>query len=124
MSKKSKPVNKSKNMNPALQRAIMASKIEASLKDAHKKGIIKGCLGYEIISLMTIYDKLGIEDVDTLKMYCEEVDSLAESVLKEDVSMQDIIDTLRDEKGFTITNETLVSIDPGLAQYLKPSDEK
>ena len=80
-----------------------------------------------VVSFFTsrvLLDKLGIEDVETLKMYCEEVDSLAESVLKEDVSMQDIIDTLRDEKGFTITNETLVSIDPGLAQYLKPSDEK
>lgn len=124
MAKGNKPINKKKNVNPALQRAIMATKIEASLKDAHKKGIIRGCLGYEIISLMTIYDKLGIEDVEALKMYCREVDSLAESVLKEDVSMQDIIDTLRDEKGFTITNETLISIDPGLAAYLTPSDEK
>ena len=113
----------SKGINPAVQKAKLAANIEAKLIDAHNKGVNRGCLGFEIIALMILHDKFGMEEKD-IKRFADEVNYTTDSVIQKYVSIPDMIKCLHEECGFTMTDDQLIAIDPSLAGFLSPENEE
>lgn len=107
-----------KGQNPALADKLFEQKIISSLNDARRKGIDWACLAYEVMTLMVLHDKFGITDKDELRRYCKEMGSLSESMEKEYANLSDFIKTLKEESGFTLSDEDIAKIDPGLAGYM------
>lgn len=120
---KNNKFHSSKGVNPAVQRAKLAANIETKLIEAHNKGVNKGCLGFEIMALMILHDKFGMEEED-IKRFANEVNYTTDSVLKKYVSIPDMIQCLHDECGFTMTDEQLIAIDPSLAGFLSSESEE
>lgn len=117
-----KRFQKSKGLNPAVQKMITEQKITNALNDARRKGVNWGCLGYEVMTLMVLHDKFGITDKEELRRYCKEMDSLAECMTKDYASLSDFVIALNEESGFTLTDDDLVEIDPTLSGMLKDGD--
>ena len=101
---------------------ITEQKINNALKDARKNGVGWGCLGYEVMTLMVLHDKFGITDKDELKRYCKEMDSLADCMHKDYATLSDFIITLKEEAGFTLTDDDIAEIDPTLSSLLRDGD--
>lgn len=112
----------SKGQNPALRQAILEKNIEARLKEYYKKGIAKGCLGFEVMTLMILNDKFGMSVEDQQK-YVELMNDLADSMEMDYLNVTDIVKALHDENGFTMSEDKLIEIDPSLAAYCTPSEE-
>ena len=119
-----KHYQKQKNLNPAVQRALTEQKITNALKDARQKGIDWACLAYEIMALMVLHDKFGIDDSEELKRYCIEMNNLSDTMLGEYANLSDFVLTLHDECGFTMSEEDLIRIDPSLAGLMDPKEEE
>lgn len=119
MSNGKRNFQKSKGENPALKRAITEHHIRTALIDARKGGIEWACLAYEVITLMVLHDKFNITDKDELKRYCNEMGSLSDCISKDYATLSDFIKTLHDECNFTLSEDELAAIDPGLCGLLK-----
>ena len=109
---------KSKGMNPALQHAITEQKIKQALHNARQDGIDWAAIAYEIMTLMVLHDKFGMTDKENLKRYCKEMANISDTMTKEYATLSDFVSTLKEEAGFSITEEDLANIDPGLAGLL------
>ena len=105
-------------MNPALQKAVTEQKIKKALHDARQDGIDWAAIAYEIMTLMVLHDKFGMTDKEELKKYCKEMASISDSMTKDYATLSDFVQALKDEAGFSITEEDLANIDPGLAGLL------
>lgn len=116
---------KAKQPNPAVRKQQTVQKIESALHNARRGGIEWACLAYEVISLMVLHDKFNITDKNELKRYCSEMGNLSDSITKEYATLSDFVVALKEESGFTLTEDELAMIDPSLAGFLKdPSSEK
>lgn len=111
-----------KQLNPAAQQL----QLERAIKIAHKKGYQSGidwaCIAYEVMTVMVLHDKFGIEDKDELKRYCHEMGSLADCMTREYATLSDFVKTLKEECGFTLDDDDLVRIDPGLAGLMEEKE--
>lgn len=81
-------------------------------------------MAYEIMTLMVLHDKFGITDKDELRRYCKEMANISDTMDKDYASLSDFIITLKNEAGFTITEDDLANIDPSLVGYLKKIEDK
>lgn len=115
---------KSKGMNPALQHAITEQKIKNALTASRREGINWAAMAYEIMTLMVLHDKFGMTDKDELRRYCKEMSNISDTMTKDYASLSDFIITLKDEAGFTITEDDLANIDPSLVGYLMKIEDK
>ena len=120
---KNKPVHSKGKPNPALARALLEKNIENRLKEQYDRGLNRGCLGFEVMALMILHDKFGMEDEAELRRFCDEVNSITDSVLGGYLTVSDMVKTLQEESGFTMTEDQLIAIDPSLAAYCDPKNE-
>lgn len=89
---------------------------------ARKNGIDWAVLAYEVMTLMVLHDKFGIDKEEDLKRYCKEMDSIADTIQRDYANLSDFIITLNEECGFNLTEDQLARIDPSLVGLLKPKD--
>lgn len=117
-----KRYQKPKAKNPALATMNMEQKIVGKLKDARRGGIEWACLAYEVMTLMVLHDKFGITDKEELKRYCKEMGNLSDSMDKEYANLSDFVMALKEESGFTLSDDELAAIDPGLTGYFAANE--
>lgn len=94
------------------------------LHNARLNGIKWACLAYEVMTLMVLHDKFGIEDKEELKKYCNEMGSLSDCMTRDYANLSDFVKVLKEESGFTLSDDELTAIDPGLAGYFAAEQEK
>lgn len=74
------------------------------------------------MSLMVLHDKFGITDKEELKRYCNELGGIADAMNKDYANLSDFVKALNEESGFTLSDDDLAAIDPGLVGYMASND--
>lgn len=112
---------KPKRNNPALNKAILEKRIQTAMNTAKKAGIEYAGIAYNIISVMVLYDKLGLSD-EQIESYMKYVSELSESITQEYVDIPDMIKAIKEEHGIAINDDILLKYYPALEGYLKPEE--
>lgn len=115
------PYQKPKKKNPALERALIEKRIQQGMNSAKLAGMEFATIAYNIISVMVLYDKLGLTD-QQIESYMKHVSDLSESVSKDYVDIPDMIKAIKEEHGININDEILLKYYPSLEGYLSPEE--
>lgn len=112
---------KPKRKNPALERMILERKIQKGMDTAKKAGMEFAGVAYNIISIMVLYDKLGLSD-EQIESYMKHLSELSESITDSYVDIPDMIKAIKEEHGININDDILLKYYPTLEGYLNPEE--
>ena len=121
MGKGNKSFHHQKNQNPAVTQLRIQQNLAGKLKDSYDKGIVKGCLGFEVMSIMVLHDKFNMT-AEEIKQFAAYINDITDSVNLGYCTISDMIKALHDEEGFTMTEDQLAAIDPALVKYMNPQE--
>lgn len=112
-----------KQNNPAVKKLEVESRIKEIMKDSFREGITYATLVYSVIMAMVLLDKTSLSD-EEVKKVCDNIGSTADGIVKDYVSVEDLITTLKEEYGFTPSEEKMIEFYPSLVGYLPNKDEE
>lgn len=112
-----------KQNNPAVKKLEVESRIKEIMKDSFREGITYATLVYSVIMAMVLLDKTSLSD-EEVKRVCDNIGSTADGIVKDYVSVEDLIATLKEEYGFTPSEEKMIEFYPSLVGYLPNKDEE
>lgn len=112
-----------KQNNPAVKKMEVENRIKEVMKDSFREGITYATLVYSIIMAMVLLDKTSLSD-EEVKKVCDNIGNTADSIVKDYVSVEDLITTLREEYGFTPSEDKMIDFYPSLVAYLPNKEEE
>jgi hypothetical protein len=116
-----KQFQKAKQSNPALQQMMIEKRVKEAMKQSEQSGLEKGVILYTIILSMVLHDKSGLPEED-IKRIIKEISRAADSINGDYETIPDMIKALKEEGGYTISDEKLMEYWPELEGFLAPTE--
>lgn len=115
-------LHRNKKENPALVKGRIEASLKSKLVETRNNAILTTVKQMSIMSAMILGDKFDFS-IDQIKKFINCLGDSADAITDEYLTFQDMVNTLRDEKGLDFTDDQIIEIFPNMAMYLSDRNE-
>ena len=117
-----KSFQKQKRMNPVAAQFNIEKRIKQAMAEARANGIEYATVIHHLLSILVLGDKCGFTD-EQMEAYLKGMDSYADCINKDYMTIPGIIQALKEEYGITISEDKLIKWYPQIEGYLAPENK-
>lgn len=112
---------KKKKYNPVVEKMKIEQRIKFAMNESKKAGIEFASIVYNVMSIMVLYDKLGLTDKQ-IDLFMSNLTKMAESINEDYIDIPDVIKTIKEEHGIKMNDDIILKYYPSLEGYLSPEN--